>query len=631
VPIQPLSPGDSIHVVRSVLRAERIIELATAEIIARADGNPLFLEELTLHAGEAKDLRLGLMVPDTIHDVVMARIDRLPDELKQLLQVASVIGREFSLRLLTAVWRGAEPLETLLRKLNRLEFVHERVVGDGIVYVFRHALTQETAYGSLLERHRKAHHGTVGRALEQLYRDRRDEVAELLAFHFGRSDDVERAVDYAILAAEKAQHHWANSDALRYFNDALHRLDRLPDKEANRLRRIDAVLKQSEVEYALGHYTEHLQALERIRSIVDQNGDPRRRAGWHYWTGFLHSVSGGRPEVAIDYCREAAKIASAAGFDDINAFAESCLAQIYVVAGKLHDAVETGERALFSFEAQGNLWWAARTLWFLSIAANGLGAWEMSARYCRRGVDYGIALEELRFKSVQAVGWWRMGSAYIQQGDLERGLQCCREALALTPIPRDAVMAKAACAYAEIKAGRFDAGIAGLTETLAWFDRSDLRYSHQFYALWLAEGYLRRGDRATARPLIEDLVNTCRDKGYLQLEGRACWLMGECLAAEASAAAEDYVETAMRIFEDVGARNDLARAMVTRAALRQATGDNATARQLLEYASMIFRELGTRGESARIGAALAALDRGLPIRLLDNLDIQIPALRGGSA
>jgi tetratricopeptide (TPR) repeat protein len=327
-------------------------------------------------------------------------------------------------------------------------------------------------------------------------------------------------------------------------------------------------------------------------------------------------VSGGRPEVAIDHCREAAKIASTAGLDDIHAFAESCLAQIYVVAGRLHDAIETGERALSSFEAQGNLWWAARTLWFLSIAANGLGAWETSVRYCRRGVDYGIALEELRFKSVQAVGRWRMGSAYIQQGDIELGLRCCREALALTPIPRDAVMAKAACAYAEIKAGRFDAGIAGLTETLAWFDRSDLRYSHQFYALWLAEGYIRREDRAVARPLIEDLLSTCRDKGYLQLEGRGCWLMGECLAAEAPEAADHYVETAMRIFEEVGARNDLARALFTRAALRQKAGDLAAARPLLEQAGAIFEALHTLDEVSRVNSAFAALDRGSPIPML---------------
>jgi tetratricopeptide (TPR) repeat protein len=209
-----------------------------------------------------------------------------------------------------------------------------------------------------------------------------------------------------------------------------------------------------------------------------------------------------------------------------------------------------------------------------------------------------------------------MGSAYVQQGDLERGLQCCREALALNPIPRDVVMAKAACSYAEIKAGRFEAGIAGLTETLTWFDRSDLRYTHQFYALWLAEGYLRHGDRVTARPLIEDMLNTGRDKGYLQLEGRACWLMAECLAAEAPATADEYVETAMRIFAEVGARNDLARAMLTRAALHQKAGDLTVARKLLNQAEAIFEALGTLDEPVRVKSALAALDRGSQIPML---------------
>jgi tetratricopeptide (TPR) repeat protein len=164
--------------------------------------------------------------------------------------------------------------------------------------------------------------------------------------------------------------------------------------------------------------------------------------------------------------------------------------------------------------------------------------------------------------------------------------------------------------------GRYETGITGLTETLAWVDRSDLRYTHQFYALWLAEAYLRRGDRAAARPLIEDLLTTCRDKGYLQLEGRACWLMGECLAAEAPAAADDYVETAMRLSEDVGARNDLARAMVTRAALHQKAGNLASARQLLDEAGAIFEALGTLDEPARVKLALAELDRGSQIPML---------------
>jgi class 3 adenylate cyclase/tetratricopeptide (TPR) repeat protein len=613
IPLNPLTRDDSLRVVRSVLRAERVLDRVTEEIVAKADGNPFFLEQLALHAGEARGLKSVLMVPDTIHDVVMARTDRLPEETKRLLQTAAVIGREVPLRLLRAVCGERSPLASQLRELSRLEFVYERIEPEGAVYVFRHALTQETVYGSLLERHRRAYHGDVGHALKELYIGRTEEVAELLALHFGCSDEADKAVDYAILAAEKSQRRWANNDALTYFNDALSRLEKMPDTESNRLRRIDAVLKQAEVKFALGRHTEHIQALEEIRGILDQIDDPRRRATWHYWTGFLRILTGGRPDVSIDHCNEAAALAAATGSDEIKAFAESCLAHVYTVAGRLRDAVEVGERALSSFESQGNLWWASRTLWSLSVAANCLGEWAASLDYCQRALDHGIALNDLRLK---AVGWLRTGVAHILRGDFERGLECCNEARALALSPFDAAWARAVRGYAEIKAGRADAGIGELREAFTWFESSRLGYTHLFLAFWLVEGHLRRNDRASAQPLIQDVLNTSRETGYLHFEGRACWLMGECLAGEVPAAAGEYAETAMDILQSVGARNDLGKAMVTLAALRQRTGDAKSARQLLDQACAIFQTLGTRDETARVAAALAALDRGSQIRLL---------------
>src|SRR5271166_5306971 len=399
-PLQPLSRDDSMQMVRSVLRTEQLIDLVTQEIVAKGDGNPFFLEQLALHAGEARDVRADLMVPNTIHDVVMARIDRLPDETKRLLQTAAVIGREFPLRLLNAVWKGSGPAEDHLRELIRLEFVYERVETEGTVCVFRHALTQETAYGSLLERHRRVHHGNVGHALEELYSGRGDEVAELLALHFGRSNEVEKSIDYAILAGEKSQRRWANSEAVTYFNDALHRLDLLPDAEANRLRRIDAVIKQAEVKFALGQHAEHIQALDQIRGLVDQIDDPRRRATWHYWRGFLGILTGGEVEVAIDHSLQAVAIASAANLDEIRAYAESSLAQIYVIAGRLRDAIEVGERALATFEALGNLWGAFRTICQTQPAALALGEWQTGLDYCRRALEHGETLRDLRIKVV---------------------------------------------------------------------------------------------------------------------------------------------------------------------------------------------------------------------------------------
>jgi class 3 adenylate cyclase/tetratricopeptide (TPR) repeat protein len=612
-PLQPLSRDDSILMVQSVLRAEQLIDLLTQEIVSKGDGNPFFLEQLALHAGEARDLRSDLMVPNTIHDVVMARIDRLPDETKRLLQTAAVIGREFPLRLLNAVWKGRGSVEDQLRELIRLEFVYERAETEGTVYVFRHALTQETAYGSLLGRHRRVYHGAIGHALEELYAGRGDEVAELLALHFARSNEAEKSVDYAILAGEKSQRRWANSEALTYFSDALHRLDLLPDTEANRLRRIDAVIKQGDGKFALGQHAEHIQALDQIAGLIDQTDDPPRRATWHYWRGWAHIMTGGQPDTAIDDCNKATELATAAGLDEIKAYAEACLAQVYLVAGRFREVINSGERALAAFEALGNLWWASRTLTHLNPAATALGEWDRSLNYCRRVLDHAATLNDIRLR---VIGLWRMGAAYIYQGNLERGLQCCNEALALDLLPFDAAMARGIRGYGEIKAGRLDAGIADLTEAVAWLGNSRLRYTHAHYSLRLAEGYLRRGDHALARPLIEGVLKTGRKTRYVHFEGLACWLMGECLAPEARASAEPYVETAMEILGRIGARNDLARAMVTRAALRQSAGDLAAAWRLLDQARTIFHALGTLDEPARVQAARAALDRGSPIGLL---------------
>jgi class 3 adenylate cyclase/tetratricopeptide (TPR) repeat protein len=625
--LQPLSRDDSRQMVHSVLSPDRLVDLVSEEIIAKAEGNPFFLEQLALHAGEAKDMRSDLMVPDTIHDVVMARIDRLPDETKHLLQTAAVIGREFSSRLLSAVWNDPGGLGARLRELSRLEFISERVTTEGSMYVFCHALTQETAYGSLLERHRRAHHAAVGHALEELYARRTDEVAELLALHFGRSDDTEKAIDYAIVAGEKAQRRWANTEALIYFNDALCRLDSLSADEANRVRRIDAVIKQADARYGLGQYTEYLQILQDIHDLVEETDEPRRRAVWHCWTGLLQGVTGERPDSAIEHCHQAARIASAHGLQEIDAFADSCLAQLYVVAGRLRDAIESGERALAYFEGRGDHWWAARTLWFLTVAANYLGEWDASLDYCWRGIEHGTALDSPLSRSVLPQGWARMGLAYIQQGNIERGLQCCNQALALAPIlPRDSALAKVGRGYGQIKAGRFEVGFAELSEALAWQNRSGFRFTYLSFALFLAEGYLRCGDPASAGPLIQDVLEGSKVGGYLHIEGRACWLMAECLAGEGSAEAEGYVKRAVQIFERVGARSDFAKAMLTRAALCQKVGDTTGAQRLLERASTVFGELGTLDEPARVEAALSALDRGSPIALLSGAACETPAM-----
>ena len=148
-----------------------------------------------------------------------------------------------------------------------------------------------------------------------------------------------------------------------------------------------------------------------------------------------------------------------------------------------------------------------------------------------------------------------------------------------------------------------------MTKAIAWFERFHLSYTHLRFALWLAEAHLCRGDRTSARPLIENILNTSRQTGYLHLEGVALWLMADCLCTEAPGTAAAYVEAALQVLDQVGARNDLAKAMVTKAALRRTAEDFVTARELLNQAHAIFKALGTRGEPVRVKAALVALDQ----------------------
>lgn len=549
------------------------------------------------------------MVPNTIRDVVMARIDRLPNDAKRLLQTASVIGREFSLRLLRAVWQGKDPIEPHLRELIGLEFIYERFDSERTEYVFRHALTQETAYASLLKRYRSTLHAVVGKAIEEIYEERTDEFAEPLAFHFGRSNDNDKAVDYAILAAEKAQRRCAYNDALAYFEGVLRRLDEMPDIRLNRIRRVDAVIKQAEVKLALGRHAEHIGALDKIRNLVAEIEDPQRRVAWHYWTGYLHCLTGGRPVVTINHCHEAAAIASAAGFNQLHGLVGTCLAQAYVVAGELKAAIKAGEHALSIFEARADPWVASRALWHLSSAANYLGDWEASFAYCRRALQYATDLDDLRFKTAAL---WRTGSAHIQSGDTEPGLRYCEEALALRPIPYDSAVARMVRGYGMIKAGRVDEGVAELAGTVVWLEEARLAYVHLLACLWLAEGYLAQGNTITARPLVEKIIETCRSAGYRHYEGLAHRVMADCIAREAPAKAAKHAGDALRLLERIGARNDFAKALVTRAALRRHAGDLPEARALLRQAHDIFVKLGTRGEPARVAAALADLDHAAP-------------------
>ena len=240
--LRPLSSVASEKIVASILDVGN--PAAAAAIAGRGEGNPFFLEELARAARDQVADEEGGAVPETVQQVLAARIDRLTADQKAALQVAAVLGREFSLDLAEEVWDGDVPLEARLQELKGLEFLRERHGGPERIFVFTHALTREVAYDGMLEARRRELHGRAGASLEDSQASQRFEHAELLAYHYARSAVPARAIPYLAAAGARAKDRYANEEAIRLYRKALSIVGDLPagsDRDRQELEILEAV------------------------------------------------------------------------------------------------------------------------------------------------------------------------------------------------------------------------------------------------------------------------------------------------------------------------------------------------------------------------------------------------------
>jgi predicted ATPase len=233
--LRPLPEYDSRQLLRSALRRMRLATPLLQQIVATAEGNPFFLEELAHTAVGWGAEATGLTIPDTIQDVLAARLDRLPATGKRLLQAAAVIGREVPAALLGAVMeRSQEDLHRELAPLQAAEFLYEVGLGPERVYTFKHALTQEVAYGSLLRRTRQQYHRRVAEALEAQFPQTREAQPERLAHHYTEAGRLAQALPYWLQAGQRAIERSANAEAIAHLTKGLELLTTLPDSPERR-------------------------------------------------------------------------------------------------------------------------------------------------------------------------------------------------------------------------------------------------------------------------------------------------------------------------------------------------------------------------------------------------------------
>jgi class 3 adenylate cyclase len=233
IELKPLDEQMSETLINNMLNISGLPHSVRDRIVVRSGGNPFFIEEVVRSfiddevilrknsEFEVTPKIESVVIPQSINDVLIARIDRLEEKTKDLVKTASVIGRSFFHRILAEVLKSLEDIDNRLEHLKEIQLIRDRIRMEELEYLFKHALTQEAAYESLLTQRRKEIHHTVAESIENVFKDKIHEFYGMLAYHYSNAENLDKAEEYMVKAGEEALRSSASSEALNYYQEAL--------------------------------------------------------------------------------------------------------------------------------------------------------------------------------------------------------------------------------------------------------------------------------------------------------------------------------------------------------------------------------------------------------------------------
>jgi tetratricopeptide (TPR) repeat protein len=577
-----LTDQESRHVVAGVLRRSKLTDALIETVLSRAQGNPFFLEELTRSLLETSDV----LVPDTIQGVLLARIDRLPEEHKRLLQTASVLGREFPLALLAAIREGEGSLGSLLSELKRWEFLYEQPTAAEPLYFFKHALTQEAVYQTLLVSRRQALHAAAGRAFERLHAGRLEDVYDRLAYHYSEADEPDKAVFYLTRFAEKAAAGYAHTEAARALREALAQAARLPVEERDR-RTLEVVLRLAASLLPLAQLPETLELLDRHRDMVERLGDPALSGPFFFWLAHTYSYLGDQEKAAHE-ARHAIEEARRCGDAATEGRACYVLSRDAFWSGQFSEGIRYGLQAVALLEQSEDRWWQGQAYWVSGFHHYLLGRFEEAFRAMAEAHAIWEVLEDPRLDPS-----WSTGYFHASLGDWEAGIQACQDGLARAQDPLNTAAALGFLGYAYLEKGDLPAAIGTLEDSIRRIKDAGMRQLQGWFSVFLAEAYLRTERAGEAAELAEEALEVTRESGFrygIVLANRALGQIARGRGRDSEA--EDHLREALAGFQSLQVPFETARTRLDLALLAHGRGDAAQAATQLAEAHRDFVALG---------------------------------------
>jgi tetratricopeptide (TPR) repeat protein len=599
VALSGLLPQESLAVVHAVPRPVPLPHHLAQEIVAKAAGNPIFLEELAWTVATHDDRHTALTLPDTVQAVLAARVDRLPPAAKRLLQIAAVIGIEVPVPLLHAVVEvPEEALQRDLALLQATEFLYEMRLFPVREYAFKHTLTHEVAYGSLLHERQRAVHTRIVEVLEAQHSEHLSEYVERLVHHAVRGEVWEKALRYCRQAGAKAFARSANREAVAYCEQALGSLRHLPPCRDTLEQAIDLRFDLHNALVLLEESERSADHLHEAETLAKRLGDQRQLArAAFYLSEYCRQM--GDQTGALAAGQRALTLATALGECGLQAAMHFRQGQVYINLGEYRQALDCfgHSLALLHGEPIGERFGLPGVLAVLSRAWTArclaeLGEFDEGMAYGEEAIRIAVAVDH-PFSRIDAC--YNVGYLYLRKGDLHTAIRRLEESLRVgraADIRLLFVNVASTLGAAYALSGRSAEALPLLEQAVKQAVATNFRRSRQNASL--SEAYMRAGHLEEGRRHVRQALERARAHRERGHEAYALWLLGELVAHDDSpqaAPAEAHYFQALTLAEELGMHPLQAHCHRGLGTLYAATGQQEQARAALAAAIDLYHAM----------------------------------------
>jgi len=640
--VEDLSLSEARKMMESLLKTESLPTHLIQFVRDKAEGNPFYLEELVNSLIESGTLVRdngnwkvsrpikGSDISSTIHGVISARLDRLDDDAKRILQEASVIGRAFLYEILKSITQLRRGIDECLNGLEHLDLIRAKSLQPYMEYIFKHALIQEVTYNGILKTHRKEIHLRIAMVMEQLFHERLSEFYETLAFHFRQGGSLYKALDYLLKSGEKSLGRYSLGESHKYFKEAF---DMLSEKSVttkdDQILLVDLLLKWAPVFNYRGAYSELVDLFRAHEQLATSIDDKERLGMFYTWLGL--ALWGGEDyrgsyQILIKALDLGEQVQSS------KVIGHSCawLSRACVDLGLLEDAVAFGSRAQEISQALGSDRELFRYSAFgLGYAYYFMGKTKEVDELGKLLLDYGQKQADIR---MTGMGHVCIGMGRSVAGDLLSAIESFQRAVQISIDPLLTYIAKLLIGYCYLGNEQLKKAEETLEDVRMFSEASGFEFARTAARGLQGIVLIARGNLSQGISITEDVVKAFFEKGNRYRYALFNYMLGKVYfriyerkgpktlssllgnfaflvksVSIASKKAEKYLNEAISVANEIGAKGLLSQAYLDLGALYKAKRRTPQAQKYISEAIDIFQQCEAEVYLKQAKEALASL------------------------